>query len=266
VDYLREHSGSNGVKRLIIVRNVRVICEGSEVILSIASGKGGTGKTTVAVNMALSLGNVQLLDCDVEEPNAHLLLHPKITETKPVYTRIPTVEDDKCDYCGECAKFCRYNAIFVANQKITFFPELCSSCGGCRIVCPKNAIKEKQRKIGMTKRGSSKGVELIYGQLNVGDWTDIVQTDAGAGYTFGLRSDGTVVTVSAFEDLSIVALVGEGITEKPGIADKMISAITKKGINMKILSFGASEVAAYVVVDQSDRAEAVRAIHNAFFG
>ena len=139
------------------------------MILSIASGKGGTGKTTVAVNMALSLGNVQLLDCDVEEPNAHLLLHPKITETKPVYTRIPTVEDDKCDYCGECAKFCRYNAIFVANQKITFFPELCSSCGGCRIVCPKNAIKEKQRKIGMTKRGSSKGVELIYGQLNVGE-------------------------------------------------------------------------------------------------
>ncbi|MDH5448366.1 MAG: ATP-binding protein [Candidatus Bathyarchaeota archaeon] len=139
------------------------------MILSIASGKGGTGKTTVAVNMAISLENIQLLDCDVEEPNAHLLLHPKVTETKPVYVQIPVVEEKKCDYCGECAKFCKFNAIFVTNQRIMFFPELCSSCGGCAIVCSRNAINKKKRKIGTTKRGSVKRVKLVYGELNVGE-------------------------------------------------------------------------------------------------
>jgi MinD superfamily P-loop ATPase len=139
------------------------------LILSIASGKGGTGKTTVAVNLALSLENVQLLDCDVEEPNDHLLLHPKVRETKPVYVWVPVVDENKCDYCGECARFCKFNAIFVANHKVMFFPELCSSCGGCAVVCPKSAIKERKRKIGAIKRGSVKGVELVYGQLNVGE-------------------------------------------------------------------------------------------------
>ena len=139
------------------------------MILSIASGKGGTGKTTVAVNMAISLGNAQLLDCDVEEPNAHLLLHPKVTETSPVYVNVPVIDEKKCDYCGECAKFCKFNALFIANKKIMFFPELCSSCGGCVIVCPKNAIIEKKRKIGTIKKGSAKGIRLVYGELNVGE-------------------------------------------------------------------------------------------------
>jgi len=139
------------------------------MIVSIASGKGGTGKTTVAVNMALSLQNVQLLDCDVEEPNAYLLLHPKIKETKPVYLWVPVVDEKKCNYCGECAKFCQFNALFVAIQKVLFFPELCHGCGGCAIVCPRNAIKEKKRKIGTIKIGVADGVELVYGELNVGE-------------------------------------------------------------------------------------------------
>ena len=82
------------------------------MIVSIASGKGGTGKTSVAVNMALSIRNVQLLDCDVEEPNAHLLLHPKISRMEPVYILVPFVNEELCDYCGKCSKFCQYNAIF----------------------------------------------------------------------------------------------------------------------------------------------------------
>jgi MinD superfamily P-loop ATPase len=139
------------------------------MIISIASGKGGTGKTTVAVNIVLSLKNVQLLDCDVEEPNAHLLLHPKIKETKPVYVQIPVVDEKKCNYCGECAKFCEYHALFVADQKILFFSELCHSCGGCAIVCPMNAITEKKRKIGTVKKGFANGVELVYGELTVGE-------------------------------------------------------------------------------------------------
>jgi MinD superfamily P-loop ATPase len=139
------------------------------MIITVASGKGGTGKTTVAVNMALSIGNVQLLDCDVEEPNSHILLQPKIDESKPVYTKVPVISEELCVYCGKCSKFCAYNALFVAPKTVMVFPELCHSCGGCMLVCPKDAIKEKERQIGVIKKGDSKGVEIVYGELNVGE-------------------------------------------------------------------------------------------------
>jgi MinD superfamily P-loop ATPase len=139
------------------------------MIITVASGKGGTGKTTVAVNMALSLENMQLLDCDVEEPNSHILLHPEISETEPVYTKVPVVSEELCDYCGKCSKFCAYNALFVAPKTVMVFPELCHSCGGCALVCPKNAITETERQIGVIKKGESKGVEIVYGELNVGE-------------------------------------------------------------------------------------------------
>jgi MinD superfamily P-loop ATPase len=139
------------------------------LIITVASGKGGTGKTTVAVNMALSMENVQLLDCDVEEPNSHILLQPKIHETKPVYTKVPVISEDLCVYCGKCSNFCAYNALFVAPKTVMVFPELCHSCGGCALVCPKNAITEKKRQIGVIKKGEANGVEIVYGELNVGE-------------------------------------------------------------------------------------------------
>ena len=139
------------------------------MIISIASGKGGTGKTSVAVNMALSLGKVQLLDCDVEEPNAHILLHPKISATKPVHISTPLVNEEKCDHCGKCAEFCEFNALFVTSEKVLFFPELCHGCGGCAIVCPKDAIGERNVEIGVIKMGIVDEVELVYGELNVGE-------------------------------------------------------------------------------------------------
>ena len=138
------------------------------MILSIASGKGGTGKTTVAVNMALSLGDVQLLDCDVEEPNVHLLLHPKIDEEKTVYVLTPQVDEELCDHCGKCGEFCQYNAIFISSEKVLVFPELCNSCGGCDIVCPRKAISEEQHRIGALKYGSAGNLEVVYGELDVG--------------------------------------------------------------------------------------------------
>jgi len=139
------------------------------VILSIASGKGGTGKTTVAVNMALSLEDVQLLDCDVEEPNVHLLLHPTVNQEKLVYVSIPKVNEKLCDYCGKCADFCEYNALFVGPGRVLLFEELCHGCGGCAIVCPKEAIAEKKRMIGTVKTGVAGDVDVVYGELEVGE-------------------------------------------------------------------------------------------------
>ena len=139
------------------------------MIVSVASGKGGTGKTSVAVNMALSLRNVQLLDCDVEEPNAHLLLHPEINHVEPVYILVPVIIEELCDRCGKCAEACQYNAIFVSSEKALIFPELCHSCGGCVLVCPKEAINEEKYRIGTLKRGSIGSLKLVYGELEIGE-------------------------------------------------------------------------------------------------
>lgn len=139
------------------------------LIISVASGKGGTGKTTVAVNLALALGSVELIDCDVEEPNAHILLNPKIYEEKPVYSLNPTIIEEKCTHCGKCAEFCQYHALFVTPTNVLFFSELCHSCGLCSLVCPEKAIIEEKREIGVVKKGLANDIDLVFGELNVGE-------------------------------------------------------------------------------------------------
>ena len=140
------------------------------MIISIASGKGGTGKTTVATNLAVSVsGPVQLLDCDVEEPNAHLFLRPSIQETKTVNTPIPEIDLDKCTHCKKCAEICRFRAIAVLGDTVLTFPELCHSCGGCLAVCPEGAITEKGRELGVLEAGAMNGVSFVHGRLRVGE-------------------------------------------------------------------------------------------------
>jgi len=137
--------------------------------IAVASGKGGTGKTSVAVNLALSMGKVQVLDCDVEEPNVHILLRPKVGETFPVELLVPKILEERCDYCGECAKFCQFNALFVAGETAMVFPELCHSCGGCIIVCPRDAMVEEPRQIGRVIKSKAEDIDLVYGEINVGE-------------------------------------------------------------------------------------------------
>lgn len=139
------------------------------MIVSIASGKGGTGKTTLAVNTALALGKVQLLDCDVEEPNCHIFLKYDSKDSDQVLVRIPEINKDICDYCGECARFCRYNALAITKGIVMFFPELCHSCGGCILVCPKKAINETERAIGVIKHSNVDDIDFSYGLLNIGE-------------------------------------------------------------------------------------------------
>lgn len=140
------------------------------MIISIASGKGGTGKTTVATNLALSLGEgVRLLDCDVEEPNAHLFLRPKINEIEEVATFIPIVDDELCSACRKCMDICRFRALTVIGEKVLVFPELCHSCGGCMEVCPENAITEGKRVLGATEAGNCGELAFGHGCLRVGE-------------------------------------------------------------------------------------------------
>ena len=162
------------------------------MIISVASGKGGTGKTTIATNLALSIdGSVQFLDCDAEEPNAHIFLKPSIKNVEKTFIPIPKVNEEECTYCGKCREVCAYNAIAVipgANNKkgsILVFPHLCHGCGACAYFCPQKAIEEVGKEIGVVEIGSSTtltanpersrrigdvgSMQFIHGRLNIGE-------------------------------------------------------------------------------------------------
>ena len=142
------------------------------MILSVASGKGGTGKTLVSTSLALSLkprGNVQLLDCDVEEPNAHIFLKPPFARSETVFIPVPRVDEEKCTHCGKCAEVCVYHALAVLKERVLVFAELCHGCGACSYLCPEDAIVEEGRQIGVVEIGNSKGIEFVHGKLNIGE-------------------------------------------------------------------------------------------------
>lgn len=145
------------------------------MIISIASGKGGTGKTTVAVNLALSIKNVQILDCDVEEPNAHLFLNPHIQTRHPVFVPVPEVDREKCAYCGKCQAICAFHAIVVFPKSgerkgnVLMHPNLCHSCGACTALCPERAIREIKREIGSIETGTCGDIQFAQGKLYIGE-------------------------------------------------------------------------------------------------
>jgi len=140
--------------------------------ISIASGKGGTGKTLIATSLALALSDryhVQLLDCDVEEPNDHVFLRPEITGREAVTIPVPRVNEGKCTHCRKCAEVCAYNAIAVMADHVLTFPQLCHGCGACSYLCPEKAITEEGREIGVIEWGRSGAVDLVQGRLTVGE-------------------------------------------------------------------------------------------------
>ncbi len=143
------------------------------MIISVASGKGGTGKTTVAVSLALSIEDSQIIDCDVEEPNVHLFLNPKVKEEISVKTTVPEVDKEKCNFCGLCSQICAYNALSVLNLEgsgdVLLFPHLCHGCEGCILLCPKGAMKRAEREVGKIRIGMAEEVEFIEGRLNVSE-------------------------------------------------------------------------------------------------
>ena len=142
------------------------------MIISVASGKGGTGKTLVATSLALSLKDrdkVQLLDCDVEEPDAHVFLKPVITRSESVSIPVPRVDEAKCTYCGKCAEVCAYNAIAVFPKHILTFPQLCHGCGACGYLCPEKAISEEGKEIGVVESGYSDSLKFAHGRLAIGE-------------------------------------------------------------------------------------------------
>jgi len=141
-------------------------------VLSVASGKGGTGKTTVAVNLAIVMSEtmaVQLVDADVEEPNAHIFLKPTLTSSETVCVSVPEIDEALCTHCGKCSEACAFNAIMTTAKTALVFEELCHGCGTCRLVCPSGAIRERQRPVGAVEAGHSRDISFVQGRLKPGE-------------------------------------------------------------------------------------------------
>jgi len=141
--------------------------------IAIASGKGGTGKTTVAVNLALAASargtSVRLLDCDVEEPNCHLFLESQPGPEEGVYLPTPALDESRCTGCGDCARICRFRAIACLAGTVVTFPELCHGCGGCILACPEHCLTEEGRLLGWVQNGSANGLAFGTGRLRIGE-------------------------------------------------------------------------------------------------
>ena len=137
---------------------------------AVASGKGGTGKTSVCAALAsLWPQPLHIIDLDVEEPNLHLFLHPKLTQTRTAYMEVPLVDEEKCNFCGACAELCQFKAITVLGEVILTFNEMCHGCGGCRAVCPQGAVSYGQRELGTVQSGWVDDKRFIMGTLRVGE-------------------------------------------------------------------------------------------------
>jgi MinD superfamily P-loop ATPase len=141
--------------------------------IAIASGKGGTGKTTVSTNLAsiaaASGELVHLIDCDVEEPNCHIFVNPSFEETIKAYSPFPKISEAACTGCGYCASICQYNALVCINKKVMVFPELCHGCGGCWLLCPEQAMTKDMHNIGVIESGTAMGFRFTQGKLNISE-------------------------------------------------------------------------------------------------
>ncbi len=201
------------------------------MIISIASGKGGTGKTTVATNLSHSLGKqVTILDCDVEEPNSHLFLNPNITDRQNVIAPIPEIDESKCTYCKRCMEICRFGAIAVVGKKVLTFPELCHSCGGCKAICPEDAIEEKDRILGVIETGF-----INPGSTDSGSLDSTTDNGDNIKFAHGLMDIGQVMAPPIIKQVRTHA-AQEGVTiidAPPGTSCPVIAAM--KGADFILL-------------------------------
>lgn len=144
-----------------------------DMMVAVLSGKGGTGKTLVSVNLAAVAEKSIYIDCDVEEPNGHLFFKPENVREEEVSVKIPVVDEELCNGCRRCVDFCQFNALSYVKDKLIIFEDICHSCGGCALLCPEKALAEKEKVIGKIQKGISDNVYVNTGILNTGEVSGI---------------------------------------------------------------------------------------------
>lgn len=207
--------------------------QNDKIRIAILSGKGGTGKTTISVNLAYAINESYYIDCDIEEPNGNLFFKNETIESKNIKVKIPVVDHSICDGCRKCVDFCAFNALAFVNNKVKLFSELCHSCGGCKLVCPQNAISEEDKIIGFIKRKEEDGVKILTGELipKIPSGTTIIKELLKTKLDFPQIIDcppGTACTVmEAIEGADYCIIVGEPTLF--GLANfKMVHELLKK--------------------------------------
>ncbi len=232
------------------------------MIVAVASGKGGTGKTTVAVNLAVVAGRTaELLDCDVEEPNDHLFFRgtPRLLES--VSIPVPEIDSERCNGCGACSRFCAFRAIVGLKEAPFVFAELCHGCGGCLMACPQHAIRETARRIGVVESIASRGPTLIHGRLDVGVPTapPLIRRVKAHGRASGLVIRDTppgasCPVVSAMKGVNFVLLVAEptpfGLHDLQLIVDLVRTLGLPFGVLVNRAGIGDDRVQAYCDQEQ----------------
>ena len=176
--------------------------------IAVLSGKGGTGKTFVGVNLAYVATDATYIDCDVEEPNGRLFFKPENSKTKTVNTMLPVFDAEKCIECRKCVDFCKFNALVFIKDKPTIFPIVCHSCGGCSLVCPSGAVTEIEREIGVVEYGTSKAVNVVTGVLNPGEMSGVPIIEAALEMR-GIKDEITIIDCPPGSGCSVMETVME---------------------------------------------------------
>jgi MinD superfamily P-loop ATPase len=185
--------------------------------IAVLSGKGGTGKTLVSVNMAAAAKTSNYIDCDIEEPNGHLFFKPEGIKEKEIAIKIPSVNDQLCNGCRICVDFCKFNALAYINGTLKILDEVCHSCGGCALFCPEKALSEKDKVIGKVQKGISDNVTVNTGILNIGEASGIpiikkllAEASSGKDITFIDCPPGSAcIVMESIKDADYCILVAE---------------------------------------------------------